>query len=171
LDEMDDYYRLIRKVLGDEIPSLELMRSWYQKCPDIYYALWSKRLSKVMTKRLIGFFAVLPLTQTARRLLLQNKLIGPQLTPNHLVDSRETAAAYYIGGVGASGYPAQRRTFESLLSYLQGVIKGKTVFTRPITNDGLRKAIEYGFVPVAKNSTMPFQTVFVRDFAANPYFS
>lgn len=172
--QLEEIYLFCNQVLGEGIASIERVRQWYGKNHDIFYLIYErKRRSFKQTNTLVGFFAVFPVTQQAKRLLSKNQLKGTEFTADHIVARGHQPAAIYIGAVAARGFKAKERTLMALMGYVisLAVRKKILVYTRPISKDGLRLAKQYGFEPVVqkapsdKTKSDEAQMIFVRDFS------
>lgn len=163
-------YDFILTVL-DDVASFEVFRSWYEKNPEIIQAVVKIKANRLGThQEIAGFFSIFPVTEEAKKLLERNELLGAAFAARHICDPREVPAAYYIGAIGGVGLRGRRATLFHLIGYMAALLKrhSKLVFTRPMTDDGLRVARDYRFRPVRSDAVDPKNTVYVRDFAIDP---
>ena len=163
-------YAFILTIL-DDVASFEVFRSWYEKNPDIIQAVIKISSSGFGTRQeLAGFFSVFPMTDEARALLESNELLGAAFTAAHICEPSQIPAAYYIGAVGGVGRRGRHATLLQLMGYVTALQRRHTklVFTRPMTEDGLRLARDYRFSPVRRDVDDPKNTIYVRDFARDP---
>lgn len=102
----------------------------------------------------VGFFSIIRLTDDAIRLYETNNLSGFQLSRTHIAGPRARARALYIGGLGAKGVRAKGWIIQHLRSRIDVFFEdnGEVVYTRPVTEDGLRLATKLGFAPVSDRS-------------------
>ena len=112
----------------------------------------------------VGFFSVFPVTKEASEALGRNQLKGTELGPQYIVSEGKKPSALYIGGIGAKGLRAKQQTFGALLGHLS-TLERKTplIFTRPITEIGRTRALEYGFRPVVAGSDELGEMVYCRN--------
>lgn len=98
----------------------------------------------------VGFFSIIRLTEAAVGLFNRNNLDGFRMDRTHIAGPRKKAAALYIGGLGASGFRARGWLVQHVRARIDEFFEdgGSVVFTRPVTEDGMRTAKGLGFVPV-----------------------
>jgi len=167
---LPNIHKFIRTILDDVAP-FEVFQGWYEKNPNIIQAVIKVKSKPFQVQQeIVGFFSVFPITENARLLLNQNELLGASFTADHICKPNETPAAYYIGAMGGVGWRGREATLYQLLGYVAALLRrdGKLVYTRPMTNDGLRWARNYRFVPVKKNVDDPKNTIYVRDLSSDP---
>jgi hypothetical protein len=128
------------------------MKDWHGTNSELFFVvrrsrkwLWRKRWS---SPRMIGYFAVLPLTDAAAGEVRAEKLIGTAFSSQHLTASTR-ASVCYVGGVAASSSKGKVMDFlkRELVDILESGVS--TILTRPVTPSGLRLVKGYGFKPVA----------------------
>jgi len=149
--EIDDFHSFCESILGEGVASKERMHQWQQKNPSILYVVLSEDRKRLGRKRkAVGFFSIFPVTKEACEALAQNQLKGTELGPQYIVSEGKKPSAIYIGGIGAKGRRAKQQTFGALVGQV-AILERKTplIFTRPITEIGRTRALEYGFSPVA----------------------
>lgn len=152
--EVDDFHAFCESVLGEGVASKERMHQWQQKNPGTLYLVFSEdRKHLKRARKPVGFFSIFPVTKEASEALALNQLKGTELGPQYIVSEGRKPSAIYIGGVGARGYRAKQQTLGALVGQV-AILERKTplIFTRPITEMGRTRALEYGFRPVLGNS-------------------
>ncbi|WP_157476013.1 hypothetical protein [Lysobacter sp. Root690] len=105
------------------------------------------------TSRRVGFFSIISLTEGAVSLLVGNNINGLRLDRSHIAGPRRKVAGLYIGGMGARGFRARGWLVQHIQARISQFFDegGPVVFTRPVTQDGLRLAEKLGFVPVVQS--------------------
>lgn len=162
--EIDDFHAFCESILGEEVASKERMHQWQQKNPEILYVVLSEDRKRLGRRRKpVGFFSIFPVTKEASEALARNQLKGTELGPQYIVSKGKKPAAIYIGGIGAKGLRAKQQTFGALLGQLT-ILQWKTplIFTRPVTEIGRTRALEYGFRPVVEGSDELGEMIYCR---------
>ena len=97
----------------------------------------------------VGFFSLLRLTAAALPLCEANNLNSFQMNRTHIAGPRKSAPGLYVGGLGADGFRARGWLVQYLRSRIDQFFEqgGRVVYTRPVTDEGLRLANSLGFVP------------------------
>lgn len=163
--EIDDFHAFCESILGDGVASKERMHQWQQKNPGILYVVLSEKRNRLGRRRKpVGFFSIFPVTKDACEALGRNQLKGTELGPQYIVSEGRRPAAIYIGGIGAKGLRAKQQTFGALLGQLTTLERNTPlIFTRPITEIGRKRALEYGFRPVVVGSDELGEMVYCRN--------
>jgi len=155
--------------LGEDILSLKRMKDFHEKNPDIFFGVFeeSNALFGGRTKKLCGYYSIAPITAETRVLLERSALRGSDFGPENITEKGHRPAGLYIGGIAARGHGAKGATLQALLSRLQIEAERKSphVFTRPVTQDGLRLARRNDFKPVIPDIPDPLNVVHYRDFS------
>ncbi|HWS55665.1 MAG TPA: hypothetical protein VN228_16115 [Pyrinomonadaceae bacterium] len=141
-----------------QVSDLQKMERWFQTNRQIFWIITDKSAQGPREKQLVGYYAVLPLNKEASDLLGTEQIEGISLAPEHLIPYRrgrirKTPASIYVGGIVSKKGPRVRHfVLGSLIGHLnQEKLNGvKTVFSRPVTDDGLRLVKKYGFRPVSR---------------------
>lgn len=150
-NQLDLVRTLATELFGPEVSSINRMKSWKKKHPRAVIAVCRRAESKAKrSQELVGYFCLVPLTESAEASLLSGDLKGSDIHDLHL--AQDTARALYLGAIGAKGgIRAKAFTLGALNAELakQGEArKAEIVYTRPVSDDGLRLAKRYGFTPV-----------------------
>jgi hypothetical protein len=163
-------YEFIRDVL-DEVAPYEVFESWYEKNPHVIIAVVKNTQNRFTSRQdIVGFFSVFPVNELAADLLWNNQLIGSGFSAGHICSQKEKPAAYYIGAVGGKGSRGRSYTLQHLIGHMAALLRHgpKTVFTRPMTSDGMRIARNYRFTPVRHTTSEEKDKIHVRDFQNDP---
>jgi hypothetical protein len=152
--ELEFIHDFSSQQISGNVSPLPQMVHFHKKNRSVFWVLINKKSAKDKSvRKKVGYYSVLPLSESARKLLEREELNGLKLTTEHILKQGETPAAIYIGGIAARRLPFRSRAV--LLSYLKAHInrereRGVSVaYSRPVTKDGLRILRKYGFSPVA----------------------
>lgn len=132
-----------------QVPSLAHLQAIYDagRCCVWFVEKKSGRWGERSKK--IGFFSLIRLTDQAIGLLSTNSIDAFRFDRSHIAGPKKKSKALYVGGLGAHGL----RGKGWLVQHMRGRISqffsegGEVVFTRPVTEDGLRIAKKLKFVP------------------------
>lgn len=134
-----------------EVPPLEQLERIFEASRGcVWFVNESRHGFGLKRIERVGFFSLIRLTQAAVQLYEHNNLNSFQLDRTHIAGPRNAAPALYVGGLGARGFRARGWIVQYLRSRIDSFFEqgGKVVFTRPVTDDGLRLAEKLGFRPV-----------------------
>jgi hypothetical protein len=145
-------FELMKQFFGEETPSRNRMLEWQRRNKMVLTAVYVKKLrGGRTTQKLVGVFKVLPLTSQAVALLESEQLTGATLSANHIAAEGDQVAALYIGDVAASTHQGKAEVLRQLKHAVERQLKpGVSVYTRPLTADGIRLVRKYNFIPVTK---------------------
>lgn len=133
-----------------EVPVLSQLQDIYEASRGCVWFVNRCALGfgKKKTNR-VGFFSLIRLTPAAIQLFSKNNLNSFQMDRTHIAGPRNVAPGLYIGGVGAIGFRAKGWVVQYLRARIDQFFEsgGAVVFTRPVTEDGLRLAKNLGFIP------------------------
>lgn len=149
--ELQDLVPFFDRVVGGERPSLNELKKIFNANSDVFKVL-EKVVQYNQKKRseLVGFCTIVPMKRDAEQLLATEQLNGLRMNAEHIASSMKQARVLYIGSIGAQGSKPRA----AVLNYVLGVMDDaaghgvRKVYTRPVTKDGLRVALRYGFEPV-----------------------
>ena len=139
--------------------NLNRLLEWQSINREIFWVIINNDIRGDRNKKLMGYFAVIPLNQAATTLVEAEKIDGTSFTKDHIIPRKrgrisKTPASIYIGGVAAKkGLRLRHFTLISLKAHInsenskQGV---KAFYTRPVTDDGMRLIKRYKFSPVSQ---------------------
>lgn len=149
--DLEDLHDFCENYAGEHFATLESWTKRYDKHPGTFFMLKETRKKRFETTvRLVGAFTIIPVNESARQLLEKDELSAVTFSPTHIAAPSEKAAALYISGVVGSSF----RSKGFVLSFLKDRLKteqergNSLVYTRPMTDDGLRLTKAHGFSPV-----------------------
>ena len=122
---------------GGQISDLPTMIPWYERNPQIFEILTRKPAGSATMSDIEGYFSLLPLTEEARRAVNIGTYAGATLPPEAIATD-ESATALYIGGIAANTSKGQVKAVFRLRERLRGFDGAKVIYTRPITEHGLK---------------------------------
>ncbi|HYX28577.1 MAG TPA: hypothetical protein VE863_08420 [Pyrinomonadaceae bacterium] len=152
-----------------EVSPLDTMREWHKINRNMFHLVKRVRRGKLVTRlTIVGYYSVIPLKQTAIPFLDADNFDGTKITPNLIVKERngrrqETAACIYIGSIAARGTPYARGR---VVGELHGRIRVeqergiRLVYSRPVTEKGLKMLTDNGFQPVRPNYQEPLKHIY-----------
>lgn len=150
-DELGDLLPLYDRVVGGERPTLNELKEVFNANNQAFRFLEKVVRRGFNTKRqFLGFCTIVPIAKEAEPLLAAEQLNGLRMNKSHVLAPRKTCRTIYIGSVGGVGNHARA----AVLNYVLGLIDDcaergvNRIYTRPVTQDGLRVAKKYGFRPV-----------------------
>ncbi|MGA9996866.1 MAG: SIR2 family protein [Pyrinomonadaceae bacterium] len=157
-DELEALHSFCVNFFGNEISPLRQMCEWYDKNPEIFWILLENRAAgNSSTKEIVGYYSVIPLTKEAAELISQEQITGAQFKAEHIVRKDGKPAAIYLGGIAAEGHDiakglggkAGSLVVASIVQRLSEVRRNRLpIYSRPITDIGLKYLNDFGFVPV-----------------------
>jgi hypothetical protein len=135
---------------GETVTSLDLMRRWREKYSKVFTVLEEVSRSEGATHSTIhGYHCIVPLTIEAAALVGKEQIYGTSILQEHVSPTIKDAAAVYIGGVAAKGRRARAAILADLYARIDDLNDRRIpIYTRPVTEDGLRLVGDYPFVPV-----------------------
>lgn len=148
--ELDALHQFCTMLIPNGWARLDQWRERYNKNPKIFHMV--KAVTKKgfdCTEKLVGSFALTPITEETCELLEKCQLTGIGFTSHHITAPHEKPAALYLTGIVAVGIA--RGFTEMLVSWKlqQEAEEGnRLIYTRPLTDDGIRLVKKYEFSPV-----------------------
>lgn len=157
LDNFDDLDLELGACSVADIEFLEQLKPLHESLGEIHWDLIKERLAvntnlvqglKIITpmeRNIVGFFIIYPLTRQCKDLLDSGAIMkSDQFELTHICENFETARAIYISLVYAI-FPLSKAILileikEQLKNILRKYPNIERIFTRPITDDGLRNA-------------------------------
>ena len=110
---------------------------WHERNPSIFEVLTGAEAGKARPTDIEGYFSLLPLTDEARHAVNKGTYAGATL-PAEAVTTDEAASALYIGGAAANTRVGSTTVMLRLMARLQSFDNAKVMYTRPVTQDGLK---------------------------------
>jgi hypothetical protein len=151
-------HALYRRYFGDDVPDIQLMRTWVAKCGSAFTIVQKVVEDSGLSTRqeLVGSFKLLPLTAKGVRAIDLGQATGSTFRPEHISRCRSRAAGYYVGDVVATTRFARGVVMAQLNAAVSPAVRGAvTVYARPLTKDGLRVMTKHGFVQVSDGTSAP----------------
>ena len=163
LEELQSYWE---RFFTSDMSDLAQAQGWHRKNGKLCWFLFEvagRHGRKHHKPRLVGSYSILPLTKKAAEQVARDELSGAKLLAEHITKPSATPTAVYLGGLVADGVFAKAELLARVAERLeQYQAKGITVYTRPVTKDGLRLVEKYDFVPVVQGHT-GLKHVYVKD--------
>lgn len=159
-DDLKTILEFSREQLGEDIDEdvEKLMYGWYRKNPTMLWIVYSVTTTikksagqerTVRSRRVAGYFNLMPLKKKAARLVGEGKLYGSKIASDDMVTVNTKPSAIYVGGISADSPAAKAHALMAVMGRLGKQMKrGVEIYTRPVSKDGLRLARKYGFEPV-----------------------
>jgi hypothetical protein len=151
-------HALYSRHFGHEVPSLQLMHTWLDRCPACLTTIHqvSECSGLQTTPELVGSFKLLPLTAKGISALDLRQASGSTLQSKHIGSGRRRPKAYYAGGMVATSPPARAIVVAHLYAACASTAKATTtIYARPLTKSGLQIVTKLGFVQVSDGKTPP----------------
>lgn len=157
LDNFDDLDLELGPCIISDIEFLEQLKPLYESLGEIHWDLIKERLGinkslvqglKIITpmeRNIVGFYIIYPITKQCKDLLDSGTIQkSDQFELNYICKNFETARAIYISLVYAV-FPLSKAILileikEQLKNILRKYPNIERIYTRPITDDGLRNA-------------------------------
>jgi len=156
--DLHGLHAFYREYFGDDVPSIELMRSWVARSNSAFILIHRITNESGLTVRqqLVGSFKLLPLTNEARNALDTGQVTGSTFRPEHVARKKSETVAYYVGDVVATSQIARGMVLAHLNAACTPAIdRGYPIYARPLTTDGLRVMTKYGFVQATDGKSAP----------------
>jgi predicted acylesterase/phospholipase RssA len=152
---------------GDQISDLEAMVLWHERNTSIFEILTGAKTGKARPTDIEGYFSLLPLTDEARHGVNKGAYAGATLPPEG-VTADENATALYIGGAAANTRVGSTKVMLRLMARLQSFENVKVIYTRPITQDGLKWVKQSQFARVDGHSEHALGYLYKKDLESPP---
>lgn len=168
-DELEPLHQLCTEILSEGISDLHTWRQRHKRNPNIFYVVFRQESSPGSSKQeIVGGFSMIPLNQSASELVGEEELIGLQITPDHIPPNGERIASVYIAWLVGRGQKAKGYVISFLGRIMDEYGKSgvTTVYTRPITEDGLRLIKRHTFTPVKNGATIAFGRIHKKETSA-----
>ncbi|MBN7820068.1 hypothetical protein [Bowmanella yangjiangensis] len=126
------------------VSSVNQMKAWYKINPNIFWVLRRKGEGKRDPIR--GYFCIIPLKADAVKLLKEEQITGQSITTTHISKERNPKSVY-VGAIAAKGFKSKGAVLHKMLNQVE-ILKQKgtkDVFTRPVTEDGIRLVKKFNF--------------------------
>src|SRR5664279_443507 len=146
------------KHFHDDVPSIDLMRSWIERCNTSFVLVYRETQEPGLSKHqeLVGSFKFLPLTAEGIRAMQGGQATGSTFKPEHICAKRGRASAYYIGDVFAGDKTARAVVLHELKGdCLEVSSRSVSFYARPLTKDGRHVMIRRRFFQVSDGRSKP----------------
>lgn len=156
--DLPGLHALYTRYFGDDVPDIELMRTWVAKCSSAFTIVHKvvEDCGLPTRQELVGSFKLLPLTAKGVRAIDLGQATGSTFRPEHISGGRSRPAGYYVGDVVATTRFARGVVMAQLNAAVLPAVRGAlTVYARPLTKDGLRVMTKHGFVQVSDGRSAP----------------
>ena len=156
LSDLPSIHALYADHFGEEVPSIDLMRSWLSRCKTCF-ALVNRvvrRNGLVTEQQLVGSFKLLPLTKAGIEAIERGTATGSSFRPEHIsTNKKRSVVAYYVGDVVGT----TRRARGMVILYLRAACNDiqLPLYARPLTEDGVRVMMKYGFTHISNITRQP----------------
>ncbi len=135
----------------EDIPGLttnETVLSMVNHNPDIFWAIARRDRFNIVAPRGEGFLAALPLTHEGTRRLIDGRLNTKKPELQYIARQSERPAGIYVWAIHAKGSMAAGIPLV-LQKFSAPLYRGVSIYSRPITKEGLRVLEPLGFTPGA----------------------
>lgn len=149
--DLPELYELYSKQFGDDIPTLERMRTWYSRNPNIFRIVVLKDVISG-ARKIVASFKAVPLKNVTIAFLELEALSGTNLPEDHIVRPRGRASAWYLGDLVSTSRVSAIAVMRDLVEYLSANVQADTpIYARGLTEKGLSLLRDYYFEPVGEN--------------------
>jgi predicted acylesterase/phospholipase RssA len=138
---------------GGQISDLPTMIPWHERNPQIFEILTRKPAGSATMSDIEGYFSLLPLTEEARHAVNKGTYAGATLPPEAIATD-DSATALYIGGIAANTSKGQVKAVFRLRERLRSFDSAKVIYTRPVTEHGLKWVRDAQFTRVDGKSEL-----------------
>ncbi len=142
------------RFLGPDISPIDLMTEWSRVDPETISVINRVETDGAKQNELVAYFCVLRLNDQAGARMRRGELTGLQIRASDLARPGEPGSCVYVGGVIGADVIARAVALDHLIRHISSMsLDPKTeVFTRPVTEDGLRLARKFKMKQVTPNS-------------------
>jgi hypothetical protein len=154
-EDLEDLFKYYVSLFGQDIIPRRDFEQWMRRNPSISWNVVEVRSNDVHEqRRIVGFFDLEPLNVAAVERLERGERNNSSLELKDILPSRfnDSINAYYIGSVGAieAGVAVKFAVMAQLLSFIEeeAAVRPFTLYTRPVTDIGLKLVKEFGFQPL-----------------------
>jgi|ERR1039458_3701823 hypothetical protein len=143
LNDLGKVYDYALESLGAGVVDVNRMQAWVKRNPRIFQMVIPRGQSGIR-----GIYSLLPLNESARRLMEDDLLNAQGVVPQHIATNSKLAKCFYIGAIAGNTKLAQGIALQGLKSEIEIVAKDQRVYTRPVTAAGMRICQKWGFEPL-----------------------
>lgn len=160
IEEIDDLYKKFQILFGDDLLNKSELKKIHKKNNKCIWIVCQEFNNKNVKGRVeqVGFFEFFPIRADYSRKLLTNSDDGRTIRTKNINGSR-SGKQFYLGSIGVLPEKkynekiykaAVMKEFKEFL-YILNSEKDITLYTRPVTDDGIRLVDKYGFIKTDKN--------------------
>jgi hypothetical protein len=149
------------------MPTEQQLRDLLTANQELFYIVEGRDDDNPSTRKMVGCFTIIPLKQGAVRQLEDGSLQGAGIRPDNITKRKRTAKGFYVGIVIGADLYAKGFTLKHLEMEMDRLCKNGVmkVFTRPVTDDGLRLVRKQGFRNVINDGTPEMNVVCYKVWA------
>src|SRR5258708_29772416 len=148
IEELPALHEHCLSIFGDQISDLSTMQSWFERNNSIFEILTRAEDGKAELDDIEGYFSVLPLTDEAKKAIAKGIYSGATL-PGEAITSVDKTSLIYVGGVAANSPDNSRKIMHSLMARIDAFDSASVIYTRPVTQAGLRWVLKSHFTRLA----------------------
>jgi hypothetical protein len=168
--ELEGVRALAVKEFGESFATVTTLRRWlsHRKDSVVVVHKYTQSLFR-QTRRLKGFFIILPLTEHAVELFRSGQTNGASFLTEHIPLDRNGTYGVYVAGIVATDGSAKACSLLALHRELERFREAgvKTALTRPTSERGLELALRYNMQPLLQN-VLHGHPLYERRFDAGP---
>ncbi len=142
------------RFLGPDISPIDLMTEWSRVDPETISVIRRIEPDGAKQSELVAYFCVLRLNDQATARMRRGELTGLQMKAADLAKPGESCACVYVAGVIGADRVAKAVALDHLIRHISSIsLDPKTeVFTRPVTEDGLRLVSRFKMKQITPNA-------------------
>ena len=165
-DDLQDLQRISEECSGGEVSTLSEKCELLQKNRDLFYGVDMMRPGS--PKETVGYYAIYPLRKsvvTQLELGRRTRWYGEQASVEDICSPTAKPYGLYIGFVWGMDGKARAATLKHLAKELNMRYRRHSafkLFTRPMTNEGMRLAKRHGFTRVSDGGSPELYSVVSR---------
>jgi len=156
--ELHLLYKAMEQMFGPDILDLETFKKLHGKNPEsVWLVLAEERKNTKVSSEIVGFFEFFPLTKYAATQIESGQKNGANLTPDDVRKKSNSCKVFYLGSIGTWSKQMSRTykaaVMQSFREYSQFSARTRkiTLYTRPVTDDGLRLVKHNQFIRLREN--------------------
>lgn len=174
--DLPEAYRIFQDTFGADIMGLPQLQQILERNPNTVWRVGVERRTADggRTRAHVGYFEVFPLSERGVRALTTRRRDGRTFSAADICERNSESSLYYLAAVAtdsASAHPVFDRAavVNELWSYIADLNLERTItlYTRPVTEDGMRLASSHGFAPLeGARGSQAGQAIWVRSIEA-----
>jgi pimeloyl-ACP methyl ester carboxylesterase len=147
--DVERIYTLAAEFFGSDLSSVAQIREWLAVNPRLIWIL-EKKAEKESGREMAGYFCLLPLTLEAARSVREGTLTGVGIRGRDIAPPSQQPRFIYVGSIVGKGLTARAILLQELGRKIAEMASGDavTLYTRPVTEDGLKVAKQNRMEPV-----------------------